>query len=292
MTIDAPFQRQVEQILRNWIDLAEQRRLSQSGQFAFKRDYKPMRSGVALVMEVKTGRILAMASWPAYDNNVWSDRALRRAGAPARPGRPREPPLMPLLNRATQLQYPPGSTLKQFDALVALQKGVITADTRVRDAGILEVENRFAPGQTFVYRNAVARLWADRCPDALLHSSNIFFMSVVGGNKDQVVNLQEAEKNIPSGLASRFAEGLSWFGLGARTGVKLAGELPGRVPSPAWKQKIKLEAWTTGDLYNAAIGQGDLEVTPLQLITAGVAVANGGTLYRPQLVQAITDSSG
>lgn len=295
LTIDAPFQRQVEQILRNWIDLAEQRRLSQGGQFAFKRGYKPMRSGVALVMEVKTGRILAMASWPAYDNNVWSDTQrypeLARLLDLADPENRR---LTPLLNRATQLQYPPGSTLKQFDALVALQKGVITADTRVRDPGILEVENRFAPGQTFVYRNAGSRAYGlIDVSDALLHSSNIFFMSVVGGNKDQVVNLQEPEKNIPSGLGQpSFAEGLSWFGLGARTGVKLAGELPGRVPSPAWKQKIKLEAWTTGDLYNAAIGQGDLEVTPLQLVAGGVAVANGGTLYRPQLVQSIIDSSG
>ena len=118
-------------------------------------------------------------------------------------------------------------------------------------------------------------------------------MSVLGGNKDQVMNLKEEEKNIPDGLGiTKFAEGLDWFGFGKPTGVRLVGEQPGRVPTPAWKQKVLLQAWTTGDLYNAAIGQGNLEVTPLQLVTGAVAVANNGNLYRPQIVKAITDASG
>lgn len=295
LTIDVPFQQQVERILRNWIDIAEQRRLAQSGSFAFKREYKPMRSGVAIVMEVKTGRVLAMTSWPAYDNNIWADpQRTSDLSAILDLTNAENRRLTPLLNRAIQLQYPPGSTLKQFDALVALQDGVITAQTRVHDPGTLVVENRFAPGVTQTYRNAGSRAYGDiNVSDALLHSSNIFFMSVVGGNKEQVMNLTDAQKNIPQGLNDkRFAAGLELFGLGEPTGVKLAGELPGRVPTPEWKTKAKLEAWTTGDLYNAAIGQGDLEVTPLQLITGGVAVANGGTLYRPQLVKAITDPRG
>jgi penicillin-binding protein 2 len=68
--------------------------------------------------------------------------------------------------------------------------------------------------------------------------------------------------------------------------------LKGRVPTPKWKQEVQLQAWTTGDTYNAAIGQGNLEVTPLQLITAGAAVANGGDLYQPQIVKAIVDNTG
>jgi penicillin-binding protein 2 len=295
LTIDVAFQRQVEQILRNWIDISEQRRQGMNGQFAFKRDYKPIKSGVAIAMEVNTGRILAMASWPSYDNNLWNDP--KRSGdlqALLSASDPETRRLTPLLNRAIQLQFPPGSTLKQFDALLALQQGVITPATKVHDPGTLQVENRFAAGVTNTYRNASSRAYGDiNVAEALLHSSNIFFMSVVGGNKEQIVNLKDNEKNIPTGLgASAFAEGLSLFGLGQRTGVQLAGELPGRVPTPDWKQKVKLEAWTTGDLYNAAIGQGDLEVTPLQLITGGVAVANGGSLYRPQIVKQITDPSG
>src|SRR5205085_5204986 len=77
-----------------------------------------------------------------------------------------------------------------------------------------------------------------------------------------------------------------------RTGVRLAGEQPGRVPTPAWMQQVLRQAWTTGDTYNAAIGQGNLEVTPLQLIAGAAAIANNGSLYRPQIVRTLTDSSG
>jgi penicillin-binding protein 2 len=295
LTIDVPFQRQVEQILRNWIDISEQRRLASDGKFAYKRDYKPIRSGVAIVMEVQTGRILAMVSWPAYDNNVWGDP--KRGGelsALLDTTNPENRRLTPLLNHAIALQYPPGSTLKQFDASIVLQKGVITPETIIHDPGKLVVDNKFFPGHPDTYVNAASRAYGDiNVEQALLHSSNIFFMSVVGGNKDQVMNLKEEEKNIPDGLGiNRFSEGLDWFGFGKPTGIKLVGEQPGRVPTPAWKQKVLLQAWTTGDLYNAAIGQGNLEVTPLQLVTGGVAIANSGNLYRPQIVKAITDSSG
>jgi penicillin-binding protein 2 len=295
LTIDAGFQRQVEQILRNWIDVAEQRRQSVDAQFAYKRDYKPMRSGVAIVMEVHTGRVLAMVSWPSYDDNIWGDpkryAELEKLFDRSDPENRR---LTPLLNRAIALQYPPGSTLKQFDASVSLQKGVITSDTKVHDAGKLVVENRYVSGVFDTYPNAGMRAYGDiTVSDALKVSSNVFFMSVIGGNKDQVVNLKDEEKNIPDGLGpTAFAEGLGWFGFGQPTGIKLPYEQPGLVPTPPWKQKVLLQAWTTGDLYNAAIGQGNLEVTPLQLVAGAAAVANNGSLYRPQIVKAITDASG
>jgi penicillin-binding protein 2 len=88
------------------------------------------------------------------------------------------------------------------------------------------------------------------------------------------------------------AEGLGWFGFGKPTGIPLAGELKGRVPTPKWKQEALLQAWATGDTYNMAIGQGHLEVTPMQLVTAAAAVANDGDLYQPQLVSAIVNNSG
>ena len=153
LTIDVPFQRQVEQILRNWIDISEQRRLASDGKFAYKRDYKPIRSGVAIVMEVQTGRILAMVSWPAYDNNVWGDP--KRGGelsALLDTTNPENRRLTPLLNHAIALQYPPGSTLKQFDASIVLQKGVITPDTKIHDPGKLVVDNKFFPGHPDTYR--------------------------------------------------------------------------------------------------------------------------------------------
>ncbi len=298
LTIDIGLQRQVEQILRNWIDEGERRRQTQPDRFAFKRDYLPIRSGVAIVTEIRTGRILAMASWPAYDNNIWVDPArtpeLQALLDPPPPLFTETLRLAPLTNRAIAGQYPPGSTLKQFDASIALQKGVIAPDTRIHDPGRLVVQNQFNASETYTFPNAGFRDNDDiTVSDALMVSSNVFFMSVAGGNKDQVINLKEEEKIIERGLGIEgLAEGLGWFGLGDYTGVMLAGEKPGRVPTPKWKQEVLRQTWVTADTYNASIGQGNLEVTPLQLNTAAAAVANNGELYRPQIVRAIVDASG
>jgi penicillin-binding protein 2 len=299
LTIDIAFQRQVEQILRNWIDVGEQRRLNQTGAFVYKRDYKPIRSGVAIVLEVRTGRVLAMVSWPAYDNNIWdparaADRA--RIFAPTDPEAQKEwVRLAPLVNHAIAGQYPPGSTLKQFDALIALQEGVITPETKVRDPGRLIIEDQYVAGRLYPFVNSSSRDNGEiTVSDALKVSSNIFFMSVAGGNKgDHVKNLKPEEQNIEGGLRiDRLSEGLGWFGFGKPTGIRLAGELKGRVPTPKWKQEALLQAWATGDTYNMAIGQGHLEVTPLQLAAAAAAVANDGDLFQPQLVSAIVNNSG
>jgi penicillin-binding protein 2 len=299
LTIDAAFQRQVEQIVKNWIAEGERRRLEQTGSNSFKRDsYLPIRAGSAVVLEIKTGRILAMVSWPAYNNNIWDP------SRPADLGRFLNPPdpnarkeferLAPLTNRAIAGLYPAGSTLKQFDALIAMQDGVIAPDTKVRDPGRLVVQDQFVAGQRYIYPNSVPRdnEWLT-VSDALKVSSNVFFMSVAGGNKDRVINLKPEEQTIEKGLQiGRLAEGLGWFGFGRVTGVKLAGELSGLVPSPVWKMQEKSEQWTTGDTYNTAIGQGNLLVTPLQLTVAAAGIANNGVLYEPQIVGAITDASG
>lgn len=296
LTIDAALQQQVEQILRNWIAEGERRRETQPDKFAYKRDYRPIQSGVAIVMEVKTGRILAMVSWPSYDDNIWVDPArvseLQELLSPP-PDQVRELQMLaPLTNRAVFGQYPPGSTLKQFTALIALQDEVIKPDTKLRDPGRLIVEDQFVQGRFYTYVNSSSR---DNgmidVSDALKVSSNIFFMSIAGGNKAGVRNLKPEEQIIERGLnIDRLANGMELFGFGTRSGIGLAGESPGRVPTPAWKQQVMRSAWTTGDTYNAAIGQGNLEVTPLQLVAASAAVANGGYLYRPQIVRGIQDA--
>ncbi|MCS6937833.1 MAG: penicillin-binding transpeptidase domain-containing protein [Roseiflexaceae bacterium] len=298
LTIDVQLQRQAEIILRNWIDESERRRQTMPDRFAYKRNYDPIRSGVAIVVEVKTGRILAMVNWPAYDNNIWDparSAELQELFFPGDPEKQKELARLSLqTNRAISGQYPPGSTLKQFDAAIALQKGVITADTQIRDPGKLLVEDQYMPGVVYQYVNASLR---DNgridVRQALKVSSNVFFMSVAGGNRENVINLKPEDQIIEKGLGiAALAEGLGWFGFGEPTGVRLRGEEAGRVPTPAWKQRVLRSAWTTGDTYNAAIGQGNLEVTPLQLVMASAAIANDGLLYRPQIVRAITDANG
>ncbi len=292
LSIDLEFQRQTEAIMRRWIAESEARRQALGGH---RTQYNPITNGVAIAMDPRNGNILAMVSLPNYDNNIWVDpqRAaeLQDILSPADPQRREElARLTPLFNRAIAGEYAPGSTLKQFVGAVALQMGVISPNTRLRDPGLLVLTER--SGTIYRLPNSVR---ADNgeidVMQALNLSSNVFFAFIAGGN-DEVTNLGPRDMRISGLQIDRLAEGLEWFGLGRPTGIKLAGEGSGLVPTPTWKSHELREPWTTGNTYNTAIGQGYLQVTPLQLLNAAAAVANNGTLYHPQLVRQITDSSG
>ncbi|MCX7858586.1 penicillin-binding transpeptidase domain-containing protein [Chloroflexus sp.] len=294
LTIDAQFQAEVERILQRWINEGEQRR--QTAREVHKRAYDPIVAGVAVALDPRTGRVLAMVSLPDYDNNIWVDPAraneLRALLAPPSAEAQRElQRLAPFTNRAIAGQYPPGSTLKQFVGAVALQQGVIAADTKLRDPGLLRLIER--SGAEFILPNSVRNRDNGQIDvrDALRLSSNVFFASVAGGN-DQATNLDQRALRITGLGIDQLVEGLSWFNFGRATGIDLVGEASGRVPTRAWKAQVLREAWTTGDTYNTAIGQGYLEVTPLQLAVAAGAVATDGTLYRPHLVDRIVDENG
>jgi penicillin-binding protein 2 len=172
----------------------------------------------------------------------------------------------------------------------ALQAGVIAPDTTLRDPGRIVLEER--SGHIFILPNSVPRDNGEiAISEALMVSSNVFFASLGGGN-DQAKNLGEDATIIRGLQIDGLAQGLQWFSLGTPTGIQLPGEATGRVPTPNWKSHALREPWTTGDTYNASIGQGYLEVTPLQLTVAMASVANNGTVYRPQLVQSVIDSRG
>jgi penicillin-binding protein 2 len=292
LTVDVAFQQQVETILQRWIDEGERRRTNASG---YKSDYNPITNGVAVVLDVRSGHVLSMVSLPAYDNNVWVDRSrtheLQALLYPDDPeARAELARLAPLTNSAIAGQYPPGSSIKPLVGSAALQAGVIAPDTRLRDPGRIVLEER--SGHIFILPNAVARDNGEiTISDALMVSSNVFFASLGGGN-DQAKNLGEDATIIRGLHIDGLAQGLQWFSLGEPTGIQLPGEATGRVPTPNWKSHALREPWTTGDTYNASIGQGYLELTPLQLTLATAAIANNGTVYRPQLVQSIVDTEG
>jgi len=292
LTLDLAFQKQVETIIQTWLNESERRRQVLGGH---RTKYAPITNGVAVVLDVRNGEVLAMVSKPAYDNNIWVDptrmNELLNFLAPADPKKQAEMALLsPLTNRAIAGSYPPGSTLKQFVGSIALQEGVIKPETLLRDPGRITLQE--TGGRTFILPNSTPQ---DNglltVADALKISSNVFFASIAGGN-DQATNLGGSGASIRGLMIGRLAAGLQWFGLGKPTGIKLPGEGAGRVPDPSWKIRNLREPWSTGDTYNTAIGQGYLEVTPLQLAGATAAVANGGTLYTPQLVKQITDKSG
>ncbi len=292
LTIDIEFQMQVETIIRRWIAESEARRAASGGH---KQQYASITSGAAVAFDVHTGEVLAMVSLPTYSNNLYVDSAraaeLQNMLSPADPeAREQLAQLAPLTNRAIAGQYPPGSTMKQFVGATALQSGIIMPDTVLYDPGVLVLRER--SGVLFELPNAGRRRNNEiNIIEALEVSSNVFFASIAGGN-DEAVNLRPDDTRLDGLAIDGLTDGLTWFGFGQPTGIQLAGEAIGRVPTPNWKAHTLREPWTTGDTYNMAIGQGYLEVTPIQLVRATAAVANNGIVYRPQLVKAITDSSG
>jgi penicillin-binding protein 2 len=302
LTIDYELQKQTEQIIRKWIAESERRRQTspppaKAGQ-PDKRQYFPIEAGVAIAMEAKTGRILAMVSWPAFDNNIFNRRrSQQEVDTIFNPPYPKQ---APAINQAIQGLFPPGSTWKQISAAAALEGGVIAPDSKLRDPGIIYVKNTYfadQPKYDQAFPNSIRRDngWID-VRQALQVSSNVFFQSVIGGT-EFVRNLADGEKI--AGLdetAEKLADMAYAFGFGRPTGVPLPGEYSGVVPSKSWKKAqpgaFGQEAWTIGDTYNTAIGQGNLLVTPLQLTVASAAIANGGTLYQPQIVEKVVDANG
>ncbi|MBO9362298.1 MAG: penicillin-binding protein 2 [Thermoflexus sp.] len=243
------------------------------------------RRGVALVMRPNSGEILAMVSLPDYDNNVFVSPDLPQAYP-----RLLEDLFGPLLNHAVASQFAPGSSFKPIVAAAALQEGVITPRTRLFDPGEIVIPNRYYPNDPGMAQRFFCWLrsghgWQD-VVDALANSCNVFFYKVAGG-------YDVPGEPVFEGLGIERLVRYMWaLGLGQPTGVELPGEAAGQVPDPEWKRRTFGETWSTGDTYNLGIGQGYLLVTPLQLLNAVNAIANGGTLYRPTLVREIADVQG
>lgn len=238
--------------------------------------------GVAIAMNPQNGEILAMVTLPSYDNNIFSRGITSRELSLLS-----EDPWTPLVNHAIAGLYPPGSIFKIIPATGGLEEGVVTQDTTFVDEGVLYLPNRFEPdnpdlAQPF-YGWLRSGLGEVNVVSALALSSNIYFYQVGGG--------YEPIKFEGLGL-SRLAAYAERFGLGEPTGIDLPGELAGLVPNEKWKRINYSEAWLTGDTYNMSIGQGFVLATPLQMLNAYAAIANGGTLYRPHLVKDISDADG
>jgi penicillin-binding protein 2 len=269
--------------LRLTLDMDLQQAMTEILQRHLTAIYK--RQGVAVAMHPQTGEILGMVSVPSYDNNDLiggiSSEVLQAL---------QEDPDRPLVNHAISGQFPPGSTYKIIVASGALEEGVINTETRLRCGGILWLPNRFYPDDPSLAQDFYCWIYHDyhgqhgslSVVSAIGQSCDIFFYQVGGGYRDQFEGLGE----------TRLANYAELFGMGARTGIDLPGEAPGLVPTVKWKRINYSESWVTGDTYNMAIGQGFVLATPLQVLNAAAAVANGGTLYRPQLVREVFDAQG
>lgn len=248
------------------IDLPLQREMTR----ILAEELPKRQSMVGIAMDPRNGQILALVALPTYDNNLFvrglSDQQF--ATLMSDPGRP-------LVNHAISDVYPPGSTFKMFTAPGALQEGVVTESTQVYDPGFLAVEGaRFPCWGVHGWQDMVSGL-ADSC--------DTYFYTIGGGDpRGKVAGL---------GVA-RIKKWAMLFGLGAPTGIDLPNEQAGHVPDEAWKERTYKERWYLGDTYNMSIGQGFVTSTPLQILNGNIAVANGGTLYKPQLVLEELDDTG
>jgi penicillin-binding protein 2 len=239
-------------------------------------------AGVAIAMNPQTGEILGMVSLPSYDNNLFAEGISVKDYE-----RLSSDPHHPLINHAISGLYPLGSTFKIVPAAAALQEGVVTPEMQFTCEGTLWLPNKYFPDDPEQAQPFYCWIhkWGKHGPvnfiSGIAQSCDIYFYIVGGG-------FREFE-----GLGlERLADYAYLFGLGERTGIDLPGENAGLVPTRKWKRLTYSEIWVTGDTYNIAIGQGFLLGTPLQILNATAAVANGGTLYRPQIASRVTDAEG
>ncbi|MEI8143074.1 MAG: penicillin-binding protein 2 [Candidatus Berkelbacteria bacterium] len=229
-----------------------------------------IKTAVAIVMDVKTGGILAMVSTPDYDSNLFSG-----ADSGTNYSKILLDKSMPMFDRSIAGTYPPGSSSKPMLAAAALQEGTINANTVFDAPGSITVG-----GSTFINFES-KELGATTVRSALEFSNNIFFYAA-GGGYGPIKGL---------GI-DRIKKYWQLFGLGRPTGVDLLGEASGLLPDPTWKKKAQGENWYIGDTYHVSIGQGDLLVTPIQMLRMVNSIANGGKVVVPHIVKKVTDPEG
>jgi penicillin-binding protein 2 len=244
-----------------------------------------LRRGAAVVEDVHTGKILAMVSLPSFNDNWFSPSiSFKRYRALS------NDPAHPLTDGAYQGVYPPGSIFKIITATAALQTGVANGSRIIEDTGQIRLCSIYDANscQTFHGWTWPKGLGPEDVVRALAQSSDIYFYTVAGGNPN-------VDPKMPYIGANRLHGWALQFGLGRPTGIELPGEAPGFIPSAKWFDSLKPapnvknpgDEWHIGNTYNMAIGQGQNLVTPLQMANVAATVANGGTLYRPRIVDHI-----
>ncbi len=242
--------------------------------------------GMGLAMDPATGKVLALVDLPSYDNNLFSHPGTStNAAITALLASPDKP----LFNRIVNGVYNPGSTIKPLDAVGALADGVIAPERTIFSPGYLLVPNPYNSSTPTRYADWRYQGSVDLAA-ALAQSSDVYFYIVGGGSPPGSTPLlnDPSDYGIQGLGIDRLHEWWQTFGLGKPTGVDLPGEASGFLPTPAWKQSAEGTPWLLGDTYNVAIGQGNLLLTPLQLLDYISAIANGGTIWHPFLNAAST----
>lgn len=212
-----------------------------------------------IVMNLEDGGILSLNSSPTFDPNLFSSRKGRKSVGPYL-----EDPLAPMLNRAVQGQYPPGSVFKMVTALGALGTGKVFTGSVFQCPGFLKLGNN------------VFNCWKEgghgpqTMSQAFAHSCNVYFFdTALAAGADCVIDMAKS------------------FNLGQSTGIDLPGERKGRLPTKEWKKMTFGQSWYNGDTANLSIGQGYLQLTPIQALNMVAVVATKGKVFKPHLIDKI-----
>jgi penicillin-binding protein 2 len=241
LSIDAGLQQLAEQLLR-----------------------KTGHSGAVVAIDPSTGGVLALASAPDYDLDIFNGSTDRKAWNEIITS-----PQKPLLNRTVQDVYPPGSTYKMVLAIAALEEKKMDPEKKILDNGV------FIYGHRRFLSNEGRGHGVVNMREAITVSSNVYFYNLIFN-----VGFEDWTKYG------------AMFGFGTKTGIDLPGEQPGLLPSTAYYNKHYGEnKWTKGYLVSLAIGQGELGTTPVQLASYAAAIANKGTLFQPHIVNGYRDSA-
>ncbi|HEY4517222.1 MAG TPA: penicillin-binding transpeptidase domain-containing protein [Candidatus Paceibacterota bacterium] len=227
--------------------------------------------GAAVIMDVHTGELLAITSFPEYDNQAFTDGVVAAVRSAS------QSPATPLLDRAISGLYAPGSIVKPMFAAAALNEGIISPERQILSTGAITIPNPYDPDNPSIYRDWRVHGWVDM-RTALAVSSDEYFYTIGGGYGGQ------------QGLGiERINQYAARFGFGTKTGIALLGEKEGVVPSIAWKEEnFPGDPWRLGNTYHTAIGQYGFQITPIQAAVYIASIANGGKLLTPQLTASST----
>ena len=246
-------------------------------------------SGVVIAMNPKTGEVLAMVSYPTYENNRFA-RLIPAYYYEQLSQDPRHP----LLNNAISAEFPPGSVFKLSTATGAYNESVVELSDIISAPGQLLLCEKFNPNDPCTARNTRPFVdWIfEQNPDGfgqidfqhcIAYSSNVCFYKLGGGFEDE----------IPQGLGiERLRQYARAIGYDRASGIELQGEGDGLIPDPQWKRINTGENWSTGDTYIASVGQGYVLATPLQVLMSGATIANSGKLMQPSIIREVTDGEG
>ncbi len=272
LTIDTRLQQAAEDILRTEMD-------------DWNRYFGDLRytSGVVVAADPKTGEILAMVSYPSYENN-----RMARFIPAYYYNQLINDPSNPLLNHAVGDVLPAGSVFKLVTSTGALNEGVVTPDQIVETPPKLEITEKYYandPGNAreFVDWNKAGFGRLDFV-HGLANSSNVYFYKLGGGFEDEIPN---------GGLGiCRLGTYAAALGYGEAAGIYLPDEESGLIPDPTWKRINQAESWSSGDTYISSVGQGYVLATPVQVLYSTMVVANDGKFVQPTIIRAVLDSSG